>query len=350
VTLEPREVQECLASLRCLKKSSLFFDVHVHPSDVIFQSLRYRRHPDQAGVYGLDDSPYISPGVGPVRLRGPVLPAASHRPALFMVLVRKLYRHTGPRVLGEQMALAGVDRALLLPVAPATGTNDWEMDALQELFGNDPRFLLAVSVPNSVATGGIASFISRSVAARRVRAVKLHPAITGIDLGSAPGRERAEAMLDGCRESGVPLVVHGGRAYPVLDAKVESYACIRNLAGIPWRDAKVPVSIAHAGCYGCSLDEMEQEVLPTLDSMLAANENLYVDLSALEHDAMAMVLEHVDVDRVLFGSDALYEPSWSAMVKLVSALKRNKMDTETSARRIAGLNPSRFLSVECGSC
>ena len=101
-----------------------------------------------------------------------------------MLLVRKLYRHTGPRVLGDHMALAGIDRALLLPVAPASGTNDGEMDALEEMFGDDPRFLFAVSVPNSVATGGIAGFIARAVSTRRVRAVKLHPAITGIDLGS----------------------------------------------------------------------------------------------------------------------------------------------------------------------
>ena len=246
------------------------------------------------------------------------------------------------------MALAGIDRTLLLPVAPATGTNEWEMDALQEMFGDDPRFLIAVSVPNSVATGGIAQFISRSVTTRRVRAVKLHPAITGIDLGSGSGRERAEAMLDGCREGRVPLIVHGGRAYPVLDARGERYACIQNLAGIRWRDARVPVAIAHAGCYGCALDEMEQVILPALDAMLSANDNLFVDISALEHDALALVLERVSLDRVLFGSDALYEPPWSAMVKLVHALKRSQMDLEISLGKIAGLQPVAvpFLGVK----
>ena len=343
-------MQECLRDVQRLKASCRFFDLHVHPFDVIFQSLRYRRLADQPGAYGCDDSPFVPPELGPLRLRGSAMPAATYRPAFFMVLVRKLYRHTGPRVLAAQMALAGIDRTLLLPVAPASGSNEWELDALQEMFGDDPRFLLAVSVPNSVATVEIAPFISRSVATRRVRAVKLHPAITGIDLGSPPGRERAEAVLDGCRQGGVPLVVHGGRAYPVLDESVGSYACIQNLASIRWRDAKVPVSIAHAGCYGCTLDEMETVVLPMLDGMLSANENLFVDVSALEHDAVALVLQHVDIDRVLFGSDALYEPPWSAMVKLVSALRHNRMDVETSARRIAGLNPSRFISVESGSC
>ena len=52
----------------------------------------------------------------------------------------------------------------------------------------------------------------------------------------------------------------------------------------------------------------------------------------------------------MFGSDALYESPWSAMVKLVSALKRNRMDPEDSWAEIASLNPSRFLSMEGSSC
>lgn len=349
-TLAPRDVRECLEGVRRSNQGRLLFDVHVHPFDVIFQSLRYQRRPDQPGVWEHDDSPFLAPEVGSVRLRGPAVAPVSYRPALFMLIVRRLYRHTGPRVLAEQMALAGIDRTLLLPVAPATGTNDWEMDVLHEMFADDPRFLVAASVPNSVATSGIAQFISRSVATRSVRAVKLHPAITGIDLGSGPGRERAEAILDGCREGGVPLIVHGGRAYPVLDPKVELYASIQNLAGIRWRDAKVPVAIAHAGCYGCALEEMKRVVLPALDAMLSANDNLFVDLSALEHDALALVLEHVAVDRILFGSDALYEPPWSAMVKLMNALRSTRMDPEDSLRKIAAVNPSRFLSTEGIKC
>jgi hypothetical protein len=103
-------------------------------------------------------------------------------------------------------------------------------------------------------------------------------------------------------------LVHGGRTHTGLDAGARDYACIQHLAGIAWREAKVPVVIAHAGCFGCALDEIEREVLPRLDAMLAANDNLSVDLSAPEHDVMALVLARVGIDRVLFGSDALYEP------------------------------------------
>ena len=101
-------------------------------------------------------------------------------------------------------------------------------------------------------------------------------------------------MIDGCRESRVPLVVHGGRSYPVLDPEAERYACIRNLAAIRWRDARGPGGDRPCRRYGCSVDEVEREViLPTLDAMLSANDNLFVDISALEHDALALVLEHV---------------------------------------------------------
>ena len=348
VTIGKEEVEEILASVLRAKGSSEFFDVHVHPFDVIFQGVRYARASAQDDVYGSGDFPFGAPEPAPVRLRGPAVPPESYRPAFFMIPVRRLYRHTGPRVLGHHMALAGIDRALLLPVAPASGTDDGGMDAIEQMFGGDPRFLLALSVPNSVATGGIGGFIGRAVSTRRVRAVKLHPGITGIDLGSREGRERVEAMIDGCRESRTPLVVHGGRSYPLLDPGAQSYACIRNLAAIRWRDARVPVAIAHAGSYGCSVDEVEREVMPTLDAMLSANDNLFVDISALEYEALVVVLRQVGTDRVLFGSDALYESPSSAMVKLVSALKSNRMDPEGSVKKIAGLNPARFLAAAPG--
>ncbi len=345
-TLEPRQVQECLETTRRSKGASPFYDIHVHPFDVIFQSLRYQRTPDQPGVFGVDTSRFTPPSVGPVSLGRSSQPPASYRSAFFLVVVRSLYRHVGPQVLAEQMALGAIDRMLLLPVASATDSDDWQNNALLEMFADDPRFLLAVSIPNPVPDREIAGFISRAAVNRRARAVKLHPAITGIDLGSVPGRERLEAVLDGCRTSGLPLLIHGGRSYPILDKQAESYACIRNLARIPWGDARVPVCIAHAGCFASGPDEIEKEILPTLHSMLATHPNLFVDVSALECDALALVLKQVDTSRVLFGSDALYQPSWVAMVKLISTLERNRMDAEASVAQIAGLNPSRFLSTE----
>jgi predicted TIM-barrel fold metal-dependent hydrolase len=342
-TLDKREVRELLARVQQGRGSDPFVDVHIHPFDVIFQSLRYRRQAAQAGVYGCDDTTFVPPEVGAVRLRGPTVPSTAWRPAFFMLLVRRLYRHTGPRVLADQLSLAGIDHALLLPVAPATGSNEAELDVLYEMFGGDPRFTLATSVPNGVPDHAVAPFVARAVERHRARAVKLHPAITGIDLGSAPGRERAEAVLDACRRSGVSLVVHGGRSYPAVDPRAGSYASIENLAAIRWREARVPVSIAHAGCYGHGLDEMERTVLPKLDAMLSANDNLFVDVSALEHDALALVLRRVPRERLLFGSDALYESPWSAFAKLACALQLVGMDVEASIARIAGRNPSRFL-------
>lgn len=342
-TVERREAEELLARLRAAVGGATLVDAHVHPFDVVFGTLRYRRMAGSPGVWSAEGGgPYAPPSVGAVRLRGPLGPATG-RPAFFMLLVRRLFRHTGPRVLGEQLTLAGVDHALLLPVAPAAGSNEAELDLLHDMFGGDPRFTLATSVPNGVPDTGVAAFVARSVERYAAGAVKLHPALTAVDLGAPAGRARAEAMLDACRRSRVPLVVHGGRSYAILDPRIGSFACIENLAAIPWREASVPVCIAHAGCYGLDLDEMERTALPALEAMLAANDNLFADVSALEHDALALVLRRVDAERLLFGSDALYEPPWFAMVKLASALRRNGMDVGTSIARIAGANPMRFL-------
>ena len=109
----------------------------------------------------------------------------------------------------------------------------------------------------------------------------------------------------------------------------------------------MPVSIAHAGCYGYSLDEMRETVLPALDAMFAANDNLLADVSALEHDALALVLQGAPHERLMFGSDALYEPPWSALVKLACALEASRLDLESTLLAMAGRNPATFLSLGC---
>jgi predicted TIM-barrel fold metal-dependent hydrolase len=342
MTLDTEGVREILRTVTAAKGTRCFFDVHVHPFDVVVEDLGYRPDPTQSGVFGLGAAPYSPMGLGPVRIGAPVAPETLTRGGL-LLLQRRMYRHTGPAVLGHQMALAGIDRALLLPVAPLTGDGEAQMDTLGAIFGADSRFACATSVPNSVANAGIGEFVAAEVRRRGVAAIKLHPPITGVDLGSAAGRERTEAILDACASHRLPLVVHGGVSRFARDPQAASYGSIDRLRDIRWGAGRAPVVIAHAASYGCSLREIEQEVLPDLARMLSTHDNLLVDVAALEHDALVLVLQRVDRDRVLFGSDALYDPSWSMMAKLVSALRTCGSDVEDAIAAIASDNPSRTV-------
>ena len=54
------------------------------------------------------------------------------------------------------MGLGGVGIALLLPVAPADGPVEDQMQTLKEIRGPDRRLLLGYSVPSAVPNGEVA--------------------------------------------------------------------------------------------------------------------------------------------------------------------------------------------------
>ena len=77
--------------------------------------------------------------------------------------------------------------------------------------------------------------------------------------------------------------------------------------------------------------------------LLLLHNNLMIDISALEIDALIAVLKNIDCDRILFGSDALYESQWSSIVKLLHALSKTTSHFEETFVQIACINPSRYI-------
>jgi predicted TIM-barrel fold metal-dependent hydrolase len=232
---------------------------------------------------------------------------------------------------------------LLLPVAPSSGGIKSQMRAMAKMFGNDRRFLMGCSIPNSIGSKEISKFVTQMVNQFDIKAIKLHPNITGIDLRSRIGKERVENILCACGESGLPLIIHGGRSPIVRNPVAASYSSIDNLESINWGKTGETVVIAHAGSYSCDLHETEQEVLPRLKKMLSLYANLMVDVSALEIDALLAVLKNIPIDRILFGSDALYESQWSSMVKVLYALSETTSHIEEQFIQIASINPSKYI-------
>jgi hypothetical protein len=110
-----------------------------------------------------------------------------------------------------------------------------------------------------------------------------------------------------------------------------------------WGISNEPVVIAHAGAFQCGVTELEKDVFPIIGSMLRGNDNLFVDISGLCFRSLTMVLSEVDNDRILFGSDALYEPQWASVVMLMRALEGKEKNVEESYIRISSENPSRTI-------
>lgn len=342
-----KEVDSYLQIVRELKSRYTFFDVHVHPFEIIFNSFDYRPNPTLEGLYSIHHTLFRHPQVTALRLESALgskaIPSAHWRPGISLINLRRIYCHTGPNVFSDHMELSGIDRVLLLPVASSNDGIDKDMDAMAEMFGSDHRFSFACSVPNTIENREICKFMQEKTNRFKLKAIKLHPNITETDLGSRRGKERVECILEACREFKLPLIVHGGRSSVLKNPQAAEYGWIGNFRDIDWGISSEAVVISHAGGYGCDLNEMEQEVLPTLKHLLSHYINLMIDISGLETDSLAVILRHIDSERILFGSDALYDPQWAVMVKLAHTIARERMNLAETIVQIASRNPLAYI-------
>jgi predicted TIM-barrel fold metal-dependent hydrolase len=327
--------------------SSPIVDVHVHATEVVFRQTHYR--PGAAGgeLLQASDAGFRAPTVTGVRFDDPWRAGdrfdAATRNRVSRLLFTNAYQHTGRAVLREHMRLAGVNVALLLPVAPPDGGVADQMELLAAIRGQDADLPIAYSVPNPVPAAEISRDLERAVARFGVRAVKLHPNLTGIDIASAAGHERVDHLLAGCGRLALPLLVHGGRSPILADPRASQHATLANLARIDWSRTTAPVVIAHCGFFGCPREEIAADGLTALRRILDRHPNVFVDTSGLSLPVLVDVLRRLDHGRIVFGSDALYFPMWQAVVTLLSALDVAGFPLAESFAQIASHTPRALL-------
>ncbi len=338
-----------LSLARKLLLSSCGTDIHVSPYEVIFNSFRYSPNSLDEGVFSIDDSRYQTPLVGPLRVDSdPTRPLTDQErlksSALSIFLYRKVYSHIGPKVISDQMELSGISRCLLLPVVQPDSNGQEEMAFVHQIYGSEDSFLLGYCVPLVVPIPELGTQIQAAIERYDIRALKIHPNITGINPSSASGLKRIETILEICNTVQLPLVVHGGRSPVIKDPRAAEYASLTNLARIDWGITKTPVMISHAGMMGRSPDEIENIEWPHFEKILQTYDNIMVDISALDLSALRIILERIDTGRILFGSDCLYFSQWGGIVKLMQALRLASFPLDEAFLRIVSRNASRFLS------
>lgn len=345
--LDATHVLRLLSLAREIGKDRPLHDVHVSPWEVVFDRFSYRPDPGAPGVHRATDDEYVPPKVGPLRVEEASEPAARRSvPAAFSLLMyRRSYAHVGPRVMGDHLALAGLARCLLIPVLRPTAEPDRAFRLMFDLYRDDPRFTFAYCPPRGVSEADLVLEIDRLLARHPLRALKFNANVQGIDLAREEGREHVRRLLSACRATDLPLLVHGGVSHVLEDPSGRAFASMDNLASFEWRQAKAPVVLCHAGMFGCTADEVDG-LLPRLERLLAANDNLFVEVSGLGFDALEAVLDRIDGERLVFGSDGLYFPPWSAVVRVLHAYERLKRNVGDEFVRMAGTNPARHVFRE----
>ena len=344
IVLSKEQVAAELARARTLAGAGGIVDVHVHATEVIEGAGGYD-YDAVAGVYTHGGRAFASPALTALRLHDEpgvvdgVPDATKNR--LSAAMFRQAYTATGPAVLRAHMELAGVRAALLLPVARPTHAVGDQMDVLRKCRDAGVGLHLAYCVPAGVAVDDVPAALEAAVADFGICAVKLHPNLSDIDLGTRAGRARAEAILRASARLELPVIVHGGRSPILGDAPAAEHALLAKLDTIDWTASGARVVIAHLGVYGCRAGELAEHGA-RLSAMLARHERLMTDTSGLDHGVLAALLGRIDLDRVLFGSDALYTPMWKSVVTLLRALEAAGRDSAVWFPALASGNARRL--------
>jgi len=355
--LAAQDSSRYLCVLRALRSSCRFYDIHVHPYEILFDRFSYQDDPTP-GVASLEGKSYQPPSVSP-HFSFPEMAqfndeARSQRlREISVMLLRKVYGSVGERVFLDQMELGAMDKVLLLPAAADSGgvaRFDSRMRWVTRVYGNRDKFWIAGSIPPELGGAEIGAYAAALRAQYGIRAMKCHPVVSGIDLGSAAGRQWLELMLAACRELQLPLLLHAGRNNPYWGGSRGNFGSLEHLREINFSQAREPVILAHAGLHRCSMQEIRQEGLPMLQRMLRRHANLYVDISGIGFEPLKLVLQAVDGDRILFGSDALYVPQWEAVTMTMHALKELGMKVEERFVQFASINPNEIIFKEGLPC
>lgn len=346
--LELNSVERYIESIMDIKKSYALFDMHVHPFDVMGNGLTYTQNSQHEGIYSSSSAKYTPPTIGQLRISQlPEMAIQQLDPELrekmSILTARRLYTHTGASLFADHMRLSGIDKILLLPVLNTADPDDLQIKMLVRMFGDDDRFALGYSISNSVANNEISATIKTAMHKYQIKAIKIHPNITGLDLSSSSGKERVECILEAAGKAGLTVIIHGGRSPGIKDPLAASYGILRNLSQINWGGTSQTVIIAHAGTYGHDLSQINNEELPLMNRLLSQYSNLFVDVSGLEVEVISTIVKRIDTDRIFFGSDALYNSQWGSLVKLLHVLQKHFSNYEEYFLKITSLNATEHF-------
>lgn len=324
-----------------------FFDFHVHPFDVFSADTAYQADKSIAGLFAKSSFAYRTPSISQKQEisneRMPQRPGWNSLQA-YILASRLAYAFTGRKVLADQLDLIGFAGALLLPVAREAGVAERVLAAGRKMFEDNGRFFLGCPIPIGLSPDRLLSFYESAREEWGIWAIKVHPNLAGIDFLEKSGREIIEATLLAAGKLGLPVVIHGGRTPGLEPCETRELGTFVRLKEINWGLSSAPVIFAHCGCYGLTESEVPT-ALPFLNSLFDKYSNLMADTSNLEVPALRLILENVDCNRLIFGSDALYVPIWKAWLRFLQTLYQVSCRPETDLIQIASLNAQYCLGL-----
>lgn len=330
---------------RELGKEHPFWDVHVHPFEVLTGDVAFLEHEKIEGLFSKPGSVYHPPiakmDIEPEDEALEISPGSSRA---YLLASRLKYTHTGHKVITDQLKTAGLSGALLLPVARIRDAAQAMLEATAEMFSGDDHLIPGCAFPVRVPANELTRFFITAHDRYRIRAIKIHPNLAGINPLTSAGRDLIEATLEVAGKLDLPVVVHSGRTAVLRPSYESEYGTLQRLETINWSLSAAPVILAHAGCHDLT-EEEARVALSRLNLLFQKHPNLMANTSNLAPSIQRLVLEKVDRSRLLFGSDALYVPIWKAWLQFLHTLRNVSYSPDHDLIRMASLNPMQCLGL-----
>ena len=348
------KISKYLSIIQMLRQTYRFYDIHVHPYEILFDKFSYNYCPSKPKILSMAGKTYAVPAINEFEFTetydSSLCTEPSRLRSISLMQLSSVYGNVGEQVFIDHMNLGGIDKVLLLPVVSESGNIDSRMRWIKQFYNNEDKFLIGGSIPGELSGSDILPYVAAMKRQYDIKALKCHPVVTGIDLSASVRKEWLEMLLVTCDEFNLPLVLHTGRNIPYWGGERGNFGSLENLSAINWSVSSEPVIFAHAGLHRCSAHEVQKELLPILRIMLKSHSNLYVDISCIGFESLKLVLSSVDMDRIVFGSDALYVPQWGGVAMTMHALTDLNMKLEESFVQIASVNPQKIIFKDKKIC
>ena len=350
--ISENKIKKYFHLLNELKDDYCLYDLHIHPFEFFFGDIKYQAYDDSKAIFCRKSTVFIPPKISSIeKLNGSALPMADRlkfRADFYRLLFARQFQCTGAGVFEAFAEITGITKFVLLPVATEKIELQNQLDLMKSYFADANRFIFGCYLPDDVKDNEISAYLFELKKNYHVRIVKIHPNFSAINLATYRGIERIEAILHGCNQTNLPLIIHGGRNAILNEKQTDRFSEMINLKKIQWSLTKTKVIIAHAGAYDVDGINARNEVFTHLKALLKKYDNLMFDLSGLSYEATFQAIKMLGLSRAVFGSDALYFDPIRAMAILLHCIENAGLNLKKSLIRVAHENPEtcKFRGME----
>lgn len=352
--MNKQKVVSILSKISEIKKNTglQIIDTHVHSLDV----MGVVHYADIKNEYNTKKD-YLTPGIleklnyGKIATIGSKL-SLKFSPEGVNNIIRKTYKEVAEKRILDEMDVSLVDRVVMLPVAPWLSTK-----IVKERFLSERLITLGSVDIHNIKLEEIDSFLKNLVANYKIKGIKLHSNLQNFKPQPSHNKkdlaEKLHCLYKFAEREHLYLLFHGGVSFytDFTDIKYKGDISRSRTNGILknfcdshgkselFENYNVPIIIAHLGHYG--IMSPDYKLIKTISKKFA---NVCFDTAGVSPAFLRNVLNSIPSEKIVFGSDALYNRMAYNLANVYLAAEGAK-NGEKKENIISNIFQRNFLSI-----